>query len=524
MAGKKRGREDVQCRYLISLLFLILIFIWSFNFAAVNNVFENPAPATGRASSIGYVNVTVNASNDIFAPIITLVSPNDGSSISDTSVSFVFKVGDANNISNCSVIIDSSAAEVFYNVTRNVEHTHIGNLAIGNHNWSVSCTDSFNNIGTSSLRNITITAAPAPSPSTGGGGGYGGGKESEINLTRRFRLSMMAGDSIIFDNICGLCKNRHSLKVISIGSNSVNIVVQSSPQYFTMYAGQKIEVDLEGDSAKELAVTLNSISGNSAEFTFECILPEEMLLAPPIEKLPFEISPDRFDINMTFGTEKKEVINIKNLGRKAFNVSMSLSGIADMIKIADSFEIGADEEKIIYFLVFGNDKRLRTGRIILKSEGMETEIPVIINVRSPNSLFAITARTVSGNTELAYKERLDAKIDIVKFKPEKNTAASVRYVIKDFSGKDYLEQSEEIEIFDSKSYIRSFDTQNLAPGKYVLGIELESLEEFSTANLEFEIKPSIWSPIIAVLSALALLTIAYFLAKRKINRPGQKKI
>jgi len=109
-------------------------------------------------------------------PIITLISPDDSTTDTDGTVSFIYNPTDTNNISSCSLIYDSNTYITVSSVSKGVNNvmTIIGitsghALYSENLQWSITCTDQYGRIGTSETRSLRTKPATV-TPQTGGGG------------------------------------------------------------------------------------------------------------------------------------------------------------------------------------------------------------------------------------------------------------------------------------------------------------------------------------------------------------------
>ncbi|MDO8517485.1 MAG: hypothetical protein Q7S33_05165 [Nanoarchaeota archaeon] len=125
--------------------------------------------------------IFVNVTQDIVAPNITLISPENGSSVSAGSINYQFNVSDLSNVSSCSLILNQVSVSTDSSITKNTAQTISYSTSAGSYNWSISCTDEYNNSANSSSRALTVTSAPAVSSTGGGGGGGGGTAESCYN-------------------------------------------------------------------------------------------------------------------------------------------------------------------------------------------------------------------------------------------------------------------------------------------------------------------------------------------------------
>jgi len=91
-------------------------------------------------------------------PIVTLLSPADGTVFNTSQVVFYFNVTDESVISLCYLITNGTVSTNVINPPRSVSTNITGNLNVGNYNWSISCTDAFGSIGNSSNRLVQINS------------------------------------------------------------------------------------------------------------------------------------------------------------------------------------------------------------------------------------------------------------------------------------------------------------------------------------------------------------------------------
>jgi len=142
-------------------------------------LFANYSDGSENFSSVAF-------RSDVTPPVISLVSPSDGSVSSSSAVNFVFNVSDS-EVDNCSLFVDE--AVVLTNSSYVGEQSFVYTLSNGNYNWSVSCSDMAANTNSSQTYSLTVSYNPPvsdspsqPSSSGGGGGGGGGGGSSSKNV------------------------------------------------------------------------------------------------------------------------------------------------------------------------------------------------------------------------------------------------------------------------------------------------------------------------------------------------------
>jgi hypothetical protein len=87
---------------------------------------------------------------DTTAPSVSLVSPANGSNLtSGSTVTFAYRVSDANDIANCSLVLNGQLNMTDTTITKDTNQTFVQILANAQYNWSVNCTDAANNVGQS---------------------------------------------------------------------------------------------------------------------------------------------------------------------------------------------------------------------------------------------------------------------------------------------------------------------------------------------------------------------------------------
>lgn len=144
-------------------------------------------------------------------PTISLVSPSNGASTTDTTPTFSFSVSDPDDETvNCSLYVGGSVRASGSNLTANGSTYQLtsSSLSLNSYSWYVNCTDG-TTAQTSSSRTITIEEEDddgGGGGGNGGGGGSGGGggggtpPPTPYNFTHSFNLSTEEISEIIENN------------------------------------------------------------------------------------------------------------------------------------------------------------------------------------------------------------------------------------------------------------------------------------------------------------------------------------
>jgi hypothetical protein len=364
--------------------------------------------ANDSANNINNSEKTNFTAVDNKPPIISLINPGNGVDFNTgdgTSVAFQYNVTEF-NVTNCSLTLNSSIINdsVSAGLTINTSaggvngFTHL--LGIGNYNWSVSCRDAGNLLGTSENRTFTITepAAPAPTTAPGGGGGGGGSSSKPIQTEEIF-----VEEDII---------------TIIPGALNVNVVVDEiEEREFIIVNMRNSSVSLDVEVVGEIAEFLEVNNGQQV-----------------------------------FLTANQEI---------TFPVEISLA-----------------------------KEGLLTGKIIFSSGEFKVEIPVTINVKSANFLFDVSVSISADQKVIEAGENQKAHIHLIQVGSKQKVDVVANYIIKDFNGNVYLEESETFFVLEAKDYVKEFFTRDLPPGKYIVGLEIVYPGAFATSSAQFEVAPT----------------------------------
>lgn len=118
-------------------------------------------------SSINYTE-TREIQIDFNSPIIYDLSPGQNKAFNfGENITVEFKSNDSFSAINCSLILDLVEYSSLSNVTNNIIYNiTLSNLSAGKHNYTINCTDSFNNTASSEPINLTVLANISFSDST----------------------------------------------------------------------------------------------------------------------------------------------------------------------------------------------------------------------------------------------------------------------------------------------------------------------------------------------------------------------
>jgi len=213
---------------------------------------------------------------DTTAPVVTLISPEDGSTDyeEDEDINFKYNVTDAFGIANCSLLIDEEVISTDTTITNNDDEQTISYDGISSsetYEWTIKCYDYAGNSHEPSGWTIEIQAKSDDTPD---GGSPGGGsddpviyKVSDTKLSQGYTKQMGVGDKLNFS----VDSTSHILTLKSIKGKNATITIASTPQTITLKEGEEIKLDLASDNYYDIIVKLMNISGSTAKINIKSI-------------------------------------------------------------------------------------------------------------------------------------------------------------------------------------------------------------------------------------------------------------
>lgn len=238
---------------------------------------------------------------------------------------------------------------------------------------------------------------------------------------------------------------------------------------------------------------------------------------------PFSVSPDSLSVNLFVGEQVLRSLSIQNLRNIPIAINTETKGEA-VIKLDKYVALEKRETKSIDVKVGPTEKGLLTGKIIFSFGQFIKEIPVVVNAKTRNFLFDVSLDIAKKYRSIYSGGKIPIEVNLQQVGESKDKIdITIDYVIKDFSGINYLEEKETLSVQNSKSYTKEFSTKNLPTGKYIVGIEVQYPGAFATASAQFEIIEKKEIPLayyFSIISIIAIITcivvIMIILIKQRI--------
>lgn len=245
-----------------------------------------------------------------------------------------------------------------------------------------------------------------------------------------------------------------------------------------------------------------------------------------IKEGELSIDPPELSISVIENVEETREIKIKNIGDKAISIVIEVidEDLAKSLIIDNQTSLEPNEEKTLELRINVNGKKLIIGKILMVYSGVVKEIPIVIGSRSKNFLFDVSIFLSDKFKKIFVGEKLEAQFNLIEVSTNEKVDVIANYVIKDFEGNNYYEESETFFVLEEKNYVKEFPTQNLQEGKYVLGFEISYPGAFAVSSATFSIEEektrfNYKTILILILISVLILIITWIIWK--IKKPNK---
>ncbi len=238
------------------------------------------------------------------------------------------------------------------------------------------------------------------------------------------------------------------------------------------------------------------------------------------------VIPTEINLDLAINTNKEKVISVKNIGTSAITISVSQTGLTQMVIFGDtSLTLAAGEIKNLNVIfVASNDTGIFTGSINIGS----VKIPVSLNIKTKLLLFDSNIVVLNPDYKLSQESDLRTRVTLVPMGDPERLDVTLNYVIKDYSGKIYLTQSETVLVERKTNFRRNFDTGSLPLGKYIVGLELIYSGGVAPSSAHFEIVhktaadflSSLMFILIILILIIGILIIALVIRRKRQQEKG----
>ncbi|MBI2545721.1 Ig-like domain repeat protein, partial [Candidatus Woesearchaeota archaeon] len=400
-------------------------------------------------------------------------------------------------------------------LTSSINFTPLGD---GNYLYNVTARDSAGNENTTATRNITLdTRTPAID--------YAGGTATDAATVSQSWIFVNV--SIAEANFNNITFALHSGSTGAI-LNETNYTTLTTSTNFTSLADGSYKYNV---TARDAAANQNKTATRSVTIDTSVAAPVAggstggggesgggSGIAPPKKKVvvlvsAFEVSRSSLKYTTVERSELSDEIIIRNTGQTNITVSISSSLDSLLSLSASSLDILAGQQATLSLRISALEPGIYNGNIVLAADSVTKTIPVVIEVNSRTAAASMSIDVPSEHSIVTEGEALRAQVTLFALGDQHDLGVAVRYFIRSAEGSLITEEQEEF-IFESQlSFVKEFDTRNLAPGGYIIGIEAASKEGIVVASSPFTVSRQLAAsapPHVAALSRYFAVSIIVF--------------
>lgn len=410
---------------------------------------------------------------DRVAPTVTLISPLNNSGDNDGTIVFSYNVSDVNNVTNCSLIINDAVNTVDKTITKDITQNFTVSLDTGSYNWSINCSDEANNIGESEERVIAIILMTDFNGDTT--------DISQVNVSNitNFILENIDYGKINFstnvDLSAGADLNSYvdiSFNRIELNSTAVSVLNESANLYlydltFSDPRPLRDGVVCPASICTEISYENWNFTFSVTEFTVysteetptKAVAPSGVTAGGGVgisvkRVTDFTVSPSVIKSILTQGQLEGKELLIENTGTVDLDISIEQQNLDNFIAISEeSFRLKAGDSKIVRIDVYAPDKQkaaVYTGKLIVKADGLEKIINVIIEVKEKEALFDIKVDLDEKFEKVFPGTEVEANIVLYNLGTLKPVDVELYYSIRDMEGNDIIYESETFAVYEQK--------------------------------------------------------------------------
>jgi len=410
-------------------------------------------------------------------PDISITYPSNNTNWSNIGLNINYTASDSGGgldscwYSNDSMSVNVSLANCSTNIT-NVVWTE------GWHNVTVWVNDSAGNENKSSVSFRIDTTIPNITLLTPA--------NSVSSTTNSYNFTFNVSDASVVSN-CSLIVDGNTINMLYNVSKEVAVGMYNSSFSIARHTWRvncTDEANNIGNSSQRIFTVTRAVVEEVVSSGGGGSLAEEV--PATVGERRFKVDEESINVRIVLDEIKTREFKLTNLEDYGIDVEISVEELDDLIIINDRVSLEKDEKKTVKFKVISPEELgIRTGKIILSYKDVRKEILISINPQSKETLFDVSVNLAEDKLEK--QDNLKTQLNLLPV-GEKGIDVTVKYIIKDFKGEIYYEESETFYVDAPISVSKEFAIDRLNHGDYILGVEMSYLGGFASASQLFEVK------------------------------------
>lgn len=462
---------------------------------------------------------------DSAGPIINSSLLNN-SGFAGGNATLFFNVSDASNVYNCTLMVDAKYNSSNGTISKYEEiNFRLDNLSIGRYNFSINCTDVFNNSAITQNLYFTVNYM----------GKFNGTTTNtsliDLRNVSHFVTEVAYAGKINFSETIDLSKGFDLDKFINISPNKIGLdsnalrdFNESAVLHLYGLAFSSPRILMDGAECPSSVCTKISYSGGVLIFNvthFTSYSAEETPGsgdggggssgggggggggsgggggAPPAIPIKTEFTTDKTTLKVVLkqGQTKEETLSIKNIGTNIFDVKYYLENIEKFVTYPEgeiTTLLNPNEERMIKFVfqAMENEKPdIYTGKIRLKGPSSEKEVNALIEVDSAEPLFDVDVEVLPDSKSVFPGQELLAEVNLFNVRGFGRVDVVVEYSIKDFGGNLLATEHETLAVETQAKFTRKILVpSDLKPGNYAVFAKVIYADSVGISSDLFDVK------------------------------------
>ena len=454
-------------------------------------------------------NNTIYFMVDTAVPVVTLVSPLNNSGSTSGNVTFIYNVTDASSITNCSLILNETTNETDTSITKDISQEFtLNNLIIGQHNWSVNCTDSISasNEGESISNYVNVLTFNNFSGETTNLSGV------DLSDVESFTIDDATSGKIVFSNNVDIVNLTNLDSYVNISNNRIeldssNLTNLNTSARLTLrdlsFSDPRPLIDgvvCSSTICTEVSYFANTFVFDVNHFTIYSAGETPVTTTPAVSSggsgggsvaiTPnFILNVDEIEEKVSLGEVKFDSFTIKNNNSVSRTYKIKVESLEGIVSLdAENITIEPGQTGNMGFRIASIEEvGTYIGKIIVSSGSTSKEILISIDVNKEKTIFDIVLTIPPSMKTIVIDQDLQFMVNLLQIGLEQNMDVTLNYMVSDFDGNVFLTESETIAVNGEKLLDKSLGTLEIPEGKYVLSIELIYPNDIAVTSSHFTI-------------------------------------
>ncbi len=459
---------------------------------------------------------------DTSGPIINIIGPLNNSGDADGNITFSYNTSDANDVDNCSLIINNEINMTDTSITEDTKINFLlNNVAIGSYNWSINCTDNNGYIGSSSNRAFIVSSMKNFNGST-----------TNISLVdvrdiTNFVLEVIPYGKINFSENVDISQGLNVDKYVNITSNRIEL---NSTALTDLNKPATLSLNnlgftnprplKDGSVCPSNICTEVSYSGGTGTFVFSVTQftvysSEETPIGDvgdggdtgggggggggggaATTVLDYTIDRETLKVILKQGQTKEETFKIKNTATTTLDLTISLGNLRNFIFSPTIDEIkvtlNPNEEQVISIVFEAKEDQtpdVYAGKIVIKSAAGEKAINTILEIESAKPLFYVDVEVLPEYKSIYPGDEVFMEVSLFNVRGFGRVDVILEYSIRDFEGNLIAKEEETVAVETQAKFSRKLLVpRNIQPGTYIASVKVTFEDSVGISSDLFEVK------------------------------------